>query len=106
MANQPVPQGDGEGTAQILGGCAITVALNILIFMLLFLIALLSTQFGIFQAMWVIGLTQLVWVVPAMIVLWVRRDFRLMKGILIGAALTFLLNSACFGLLNGRPSFP
>ena len=47
-----------------------------------------------------IGLGQLPYVVPAAIALWfVRRPIAL--GVVIGAALTFTLNGACFGLLFG-----
>src|SRR4051812_24509895 len=106
MANQPLPRGNDEETVQIVQGCTTIVTTNILIFVLLYFIALFSRQFGILPAMWLIGLTQLVWVIPAMIVFWVRHDFRLMKGILIGAALTFLLNAACFSVLVGQPMYP
>ena len=47
-----------------------------------------------------IGLGQLPYVVPAAIGLWfVRRPLAL--GVVVGAALTFTLNGACFGLLFG-----
>jgi hypothetical protein len=47
-----------------------------------------------------IGLGQLPYVLPAAIGLWfVRRPIAL--GVVIGAALTFTLNGACFGLLFG-----
>ena len=46
-----------------------------------------------------IGLTQLVYVIPAILI--VRRKGRpdIVKGIIIGAAVTFLLNAACYGLI-------
>ena len=47
-----------------------------------------------------IGLTQLVYMVPV-IVLALRRQRRsLAKGLIIGAAVTFLLNAACWGALG------
>jgi hypothetical protein len=46
-----------------------------------------------------IGLAQVVYVLPAVAVTWVvRRPLAL--GILVGAGLTFVLNSACYGLLG------
>jgi len=47
-----------------------------------------------------IGVTQLVWVVPA--VLYFQKDGQkeTVKGILIVAALTFLLNASCWGVIR------
>jgi hypothetical protein len=46
-----------------------------------------------------IGVTQLVWVLPAIVL--TRKRAWLAGGIAIGAALTLLLNGACFGALCG-----
>jgi hypothetical protein len=47
------------------------------------------------------GLTQLVYIVPAY--LYFQRQGRpgVAKGLVIGAAITFLLNAACYGLILG-----
>ncbi|MBW5448840.1 hypothetical protein GE107_22625 [Cohnella sp. CFH 77786] len=45
----------------------------------------------------VIGLTQWLYVIPMLIVF--RRRKGVMQGLLIAAALTFLLNAACFGIV-------
>jgi hypothetical protein len=54
---------------------------------------------GIFPPL-VIAVSQVVYVVPALVIA-VRRGRRgLAKGIAIGAAATFMLNAACFGMLG------
>lgn len=46
-----------------------------------------------------IGLSQLLYVVPAVIIAHRKGRKGLMKGIIIAAAITFLLNAACFGVI-------
>jgi hypothetical protein len=45
------------------------------------------------------GLSQLIWLVPLWI--WFRRkgETESAKGVILAAAITFLLNSACWGLI-------
>lgn len=47
-----------------------------------------------------IGVVQLIYVVPALI--WARHRTGIMQGIIIAAALTFLLNAACFGIVMAQ----
>lgn len=61
-------------------------------------IVTLSTGFP-FIALF-IGAVQLVYVVPVCIVQW-NKNRQFAQGIIIGAALVFLLNSLCWGLLYG-----
>lgn len=46
-----------------------------------------------------IGLTQAIYVVPAIVVLRRRQQWGLMKGVIIGAIITALLNGGCWLLL-------
>lgn len=46
-----------------------------------------------------IGIAQLIYVVPAIIVLRRRREFALLKGLIIGAIITALLNGGCWLLI-------
>ena len=46
-----------------------------------------------------IGITQLVYIIPLIIYLMRRKAWALMKGVIIGAILTFLLNGGCWFLL-------
>jgi hypothetical protein len=47
-----------------------------------------------------IGLTQLVYMVPAIVIALRRGRTSLAKGLIIGAAVTFLLNAACWGAVG------
>ena len=46
-----------------------------------------------------IGIAQLIYVVPAIIVLRRRREFAVLKGLIIGATITALLNGGCWLLI-------
>ena len=46
-----------------------------------------------------IGIAQLIYVVPAIIVLRRRRHFAVLKGLIIGATITALLNGGCWLLI-------
>jgi len=77
-------------TIEVLKGIGLTALLH--------LIQLLPFYFiPVFAVL--IGLSQLVYVVPAFLVLRNQGRMGMAKGVLIGAAVTFLLNAACFGLL-------
>jgi amino acid permease len=52
-----------------------------------------------------IGLTQALYVVPLCLYLSKRRQHTVVKGVLIGAVLTMLLNGSCFLLFHGMLSF-
>jgi ABC-type Fe3+-siderophore transport system permease subunit len=45
-----------------------------------------------------IGLSQLVYMIPAILILRRRGDTETARGLIVGAALTFLLNATCSGL--------
>ena len=46
-----------------------------------------------------LGIVQLIYVIPAIIVLRRRREFALLKGLIIGAVVTALLNGGCWLLI-------
>jgi hypothetical protein len=54
-------------------------------------------QFIFLPSAIVIGITQLVYIIPAILIF--RRRKGIVQGLLIAAALTFLLNAACFGIV-------
>ncbi len=47
-----------------------------------------------------IGISQIIYVIPIVIILRSRREFALMKGVIIGAVITALLNGGCWLLLT------
>ena len=49
-----------------------------------------------------IGIAQLIYVVPAIIVLRRRREFGVVKGLIIGAIITALLNGGCWLFIYPR----
>ncbi len=76
----------------------------IAIFLLGFVISPIFGNYR-FLAVWIYGaygffLIQLLYVIPA--TLWLRRQQRIgmMKGMIVGAVITALLNGSCFLLLN------
>jgi hypothetical protein len=54
---------------------------------------------GLFTAFLAIGLAQAIYVVPAIVVLSRRQQWGLMKGVIVGAVITALLNGGCWLLI-------
>jgi formate-dependent nitrite reductase membrane component NrfD len=50
----------------------------------------------------VIGVVQLAWIIPMVITFRRKGKTEMAKGIIIAAAITFLLNAGCWGLLLGN----
>src|SRR5256885_2063390 len=48
-----------------------------------------------------IGISQLIYMIPAIIIFAVNKKTHIVKGLIIGAAIVFLLNAACTGLFLG-----
>jgi hypothetical protein len=65
------------------------------------LVSLWSKDIGVvfYMSPLAIGLTQLVYMIPAILIARAKGRPGLVKGLLIGAALTFLLNGLCFGVI-------
>ncbi|HEY9705276.1 MAG TPA: hypothetical protein V6C58_22750 [Allocoleopsis sp.] len=51
------------------------------------------------MAMFGIGIFQFLYVIPTLIILYNKEEWGLMKGVIIGAIITFLLNGGCWLLL-------
>ncbi len=79
------------------------LALLLLISLALFILSVIPTPFSS-DYKWLplvfipfgIGISQLVYVIPVSLWLRQRRQFGLMKGVIIGAVITALLNGACW----------
>jgi hypothetical protein len=68
---------------------------------LAFLLHLLQAPLGVLSygvTIIFIGITQLVYLIPAIVVFSKKSRPDMVKGLLIGGAITFLLNAACTGL--------
>ena len=75
---------------------------------LTFLLHLLQVPMAMIRAaffipLWIIGLSQLLYIVPAILIARGRGRPGIVRGLIIGASLTFLLNAACFGFIFGAP---
>jgi hypothetical protein len=55
-----------------------------------------SAMFGVLSLLFAISLTQLIYVIPLCLWLRQRRQFDTLKGVIIGAVITVLLNGSCF----------
>lgn len=66
--------------------------------LLLVIVALNTVRFFSFSIL-IIGLVQLVFVIPICIFKW-KNDKQFAQGMIIGAALVFIINSLCWGLLR------
>lgn len=51
---------------------------------------------GVFWSFFCISLVQLIYVIPAAVVLYRQERFSAMKGVILGAVLTALLNGGCW----------
>jgi len=65
---------------------------------MLLLLHLLQFPMALFSAWIAIGISQLVYVIPYGIKLSREGRKQSLKGLMIGAGITFLLNTACFGV--------
>jgi hypothetical protein len=93
-------------------GCLFLLGLHILAIMVLFIIFGLPGLSGIpgaanmpWRFLLLIGAAQLVYVIPAVLIAWRSRHGDTAFGLIIGAAITLLLNSACWGVFGFR-GFP
>ncbi|MEL6232619.1 MAG: hypothetical protein AAFR24_22160 [Cyanobacteria bacterium J06627_3] len=100
MTNNP----DQNEIAQIVGGFMVLMAFHgiaaTLIFALGFGIGMLIGGYS-FLTIWVVGsmgflFWQLLYVIPLLLRFKRRRRFGMMKGVIVGATITALVNGACF----------
>lgn len=100
-------------TVEVFSGIALLFAFHVMALIAIFvvtglgslLVSLLRSNFYGLSSVWIwpvfgIGVTQLMYVIPACIYYRRRRRFNLVKGIIIGAILTALLNGGCFLVLS------
>jgi ABC-type Fe3+-siderophore transport system permease subunit len=68
------------------------------------LLAILPNQsiYSAFLPLMYIGISQLVYMIPAFVIMQRKGSTETAKGLIIGAAITFLLNATCNGVLYFR----
>jgi hypothetical protein len=88
------PQRPLNETAEVWKGIGLAMLLHLLWIPAVFIPGLAVGLVGI-------GVAQLIYQVPAAIIYSRKGRKGMMKGIIIGAAITFLLNTACYGIVFG-----
>jgi len=78
-------------TIEVVKGIGVSILLHVLQYLMTIIFSPVLFAF--------IGVSQLIYQLPAFYYLRSIGRTGMAKGILIGAALTFLLNAACFGIL-------
>jgi len=88
---------------KIISGFFLVIGLHILAFLAGGLIGLIASSLGIYSIGSIllfsalgIGITQLIYIIPLIIRLVRQRNWGLMKGVIIAAVLTALLNGGCW----------
>lgn len=88
---------------KILSGFFLVIGLHISAFLAGGIIGSISSFLGIYSIASIllfsalgIGITQLIYIIPLIIWLIRKRKWGLMKGVIIGAVLTLLLNGGCW----------
>jgi hypothetical protein len=110
--------GGNRGAAGMLGGVGLSVVLHTLLLPLGLVVGLvlcaidaatrssagpqlaLCLTIGIGAVLVFIGVSQLVYMIPAVLIARRRGRVALAQGLALGAALTFLLNAGCWGLIG------
>ena len=101
-----------NSAAEVFSGIVLLFAFHVMALIAIFVVAYLGSflvsllglnlyglSYAWFWLVFGIGITQLLYVIPACIYYRRRRHFDLVKGIIVGAILTALLNGGCFLLL-------
>jgi hypothetical protein len=78
-------------------GFGFSVLLHILQIPICLLLSLYDRDTPMFSLLF-IGVSQLIYMIPAIIIAGVKGKSHIMKGLIIGASVVFLLNAACTGL--------
>jgi hypothetical protein len=106
VTDQPTPMAQPPGQGRmILLGIGLAFLLHILQIPLAgglgFLVSQWKPEIGVvfYGSPLAIGVTQLVYLVPAIVFALMKGKKGLVKGLLIGGALTLLLNGLCFGII-------
>jgi heme/copper-type cytochrome/quinol oxidase subunit 4 len=95
---------DRSEKSEIIKGILITLGMNLTVTWLLFMIGSILLRYSnlstysiiSFMIMAIIGIIQLVYIIPYAIHLKQEREIARMKGVIIGAVITFLINGGCW----------
>ena len=82
-------------------GLGLTLLLHLIQIPMDLILGVLSPTLG-FGCLIFIGVSQLVYMIPAILNYKKKGETETVKGLIIGASVTFLLNAACTGILFGN----
>ena len=88
---EPIDERDQHQRAEVWRGLGLTLLLH--------LIQIPFAVLTVFISLIFLGVTQLIYIIPAIVMARRRGRPGVVKGLIIGAALTFLLNVACSGFV-------
>jgi hypothetical protein len=83
---------------EILIGIAVGTVMHVLQLPLAIIGSSIKSEYGL--APIIIGVTQLIYIVPAIVICLLKRRSGIAIGLTIIAAITFLLNATCWGLIS------
>jgi hypothetical protein len=96
--NQP-PQNLQQASGNAWWGVGLTLLLHVLQIPIAILVNLLSSDpYAFFVPLIFFSITQLVYIIPAALIAMYAGKPHIVKGLLIGAGISILLNAACAGL--------
>jgi hypothetical protein len=100
MFNEQQSKSEKKPVSDSAKGIAYTFGLHLILAAILSLIFVIqgATEGGIYAPLSLIGITQWVYIIPVVVIVRGKGRAELAKGLLIGAAITFLLNAACAGI--------
>jgi hypothetical protein len=85
-----------EGSAWM--GFGLSLLLHLLQIPIGIVLALFQSELFMFSLLFV-GVSQLIYMIPAIVIAAGKGHSHIVKGLIIGAAIVFLLNAACTGLV-------
>lgn len=91
---------DYQDQGSVRSGCAITIGIHLLQIPIAIILSFVEPDL-ILSPLIFIGISQLVYMIPAIIYFSRKGKSESAKGLIIGAAITLLLNAACAGIFYG-----
>ena len=92
-------QNEKKAQSDYQNGMALTVGLHMIFGIVILGLMFIGNTLSPLPWLILIGVTQLIYIIPAMVIAHFAGKTYLVKGLLIGASVTFLVNAACTGLV-------
>jgi hypothetical protein len=103
-------EGPNQFDREVFIGIALTFGLHLAAVAVLVVIAVIGnneeTLFAALFFLLLIGVSQLIYMIPAILITYRRGRRQVAKGLILGAAITFLLCGACWAAVGGVGFLP